>query len=399
MKRLPIALCLAAVFGGSAVARQTHTAHWVASWATSPVGMKLAQSAAKTTFRNTIHVSLGGDAIRITLTNEFGSSPLLVKTASVYTGAGSPGTGSSSHMLTFGGDSQVLIPAGGTAVSDSVTMKVPALSEVTVSIFLPDQTIEIPTCHEAAIATNLILSGDQMLGPTSGDSKPYNSWCFLKDLQVQADEKAATIVAFGDSITDGAHATVGANHRWPDYLAARLQADPKTSHLSVVNEGIGGNRILFNGHGPSAAARFDRDVLAQPGVKYVILLEGINDIDQTINPDSAEAQLTVQQLISAATQMVERAHAHGIMVYGATLTPNGNRSGVTPHVNELRSAYNQWLRTAGVVDAVIDFDKAVRDIQQPGNLAPANDSGDHLHPSDAGYKAMADAIDLALFQR
>jgi len=134
-------------------------------------------------------------------------------------------------------------------------------------------------------------------------------------------------------------------------------------------------------------------------VKYVILLEGINDIDQTINPDSAEAQLTAQQLISAATQMVERAHAHGIMVYGATLTPNGNRSGVTPHVNELRSAYNQWLRTAGVVDAVIDFDKAVRDIQQPGNLAPANDSGDHLHPSDAGYKAMADAIDLALFQR
>jgi lysophospholipase L1-like esterase len=291
-----------------------------------------------------------------------------VASASAY--IGSPNSTTRPNALTFGGEKSVLVPAGGTAASDPLAIKVPALSDVTVNIFLPDQTIETPTCHESAIATNLILAGDQTLASTSTDSKPYNSWCFLKDLQVQVDKKAETIVALGDSITDGAHSTVGANHRWPDYLAARLQANSKTAHLSIINEGFGGNRILFNGHGPSAAARFDRDVLTQADVKYLVLLEGINDIDQTIRPDSAEAELTVQQLVSAVTQMVQRAHAHGIKVFGATLTPNGNRTGVTPHVNELRSAYNQWLRTAGVVDAVIDFDKAARDIQQPDILAP-----------------------------
>jgi lysophospholipase L1-like esterase len=373
--------------------------HWVASWAASPMELKLPKPAGDSTFLNIVHLSLGGDAFRITLTNEFGLAPLRVENAHAAVVSGGARTQQETdRLLTFDGQPSVLIPAGGTATSDPVHMRVQDISDLAVSVYLPPQEVAVPTCHPSAISTNYIFSGNQTTAASSQAGSPYNSWCFLKDVQVMSTKKAVTIVALGDSITDGAHATVDANHRWPDDLAARLIANRKTSHIAIVNQGIGGNRILFNGHGPSAASRLDRDVIGQPSVKYLILLEGINDIDQTINPDSAESQLTVQQLTSAVTQMVERAHEHNIKVYGATLTPNGGAKHVTPHVNELRNAYNEWLRTSGVVDKVIDFDKAVRDSEKPNELSPADDSGDHLHPSDAGYKAMADSIDLALFQ-
>jgi lysophospholipase L1-like esterase len=225
----------------------------------------------------------------------------------------------------------------------------------------------------------------------------YSSDCFIKSVEVSADEKAATVVAFGDSITDGAYSTLDANLRWPDVLATRLHADKHTAHLAVVNQGFGGNRILYDGSGPSALARFDRDVLAQPGVRYVILLEGINDIGQMSRPDSPEAQLTPQELIFGYAQLIIRAHQHGIKVFGATITPNEGVHSATPQGEKVREAFNTWLRTGGVADGVIDFDKAVQDPANPRRLLALYDSGDHIHPSDAGYKAMGQAIDLKLF--
>lgn len=383
------------LLSSSAAAVAKEPPRWVLSWAASPMGMSLPHPAGDSTFENIVHLSLGGHSVRITVTNEFGRTPLRVEHIRLRL----LGQQGADRPLTFQGNAQVLIPAGGTATTDTVSMQVKGLSDLAVRLYLPQQEVASPTCHQAAIATNRIAQGDLVDGTKGELGEPYNSWCFLKDVQVQETGNAATIVALGDSITDGAHATVNANHRWPDFLAIRLQTTRKTKHAAIANEGIGGNRILFDGHGPSAASRIDRDVIAQPGVRYLVLLEGINDIDQTINPQSAEAQLTLEQMTSAVSQIVARAHTHNIFVYGGTLTPNGRVKTVTPRVNELRNGYNQWLRTSGVVDGVIDFDHALRDPQKPNELLPIYDSGDHLHPSDAGYKAMADAVDLSLFDK
>jgi lysophospholipase L1-like esterase len=225
----------------------------------------------------------------------------------------------------------------------------------------------------------------------------------LQSVEVRPEKKdAGAVVTLGDSITDGAHSTVDANHRYPDYLAVRLHANRKTAHLSVLNEGISGGRVLFEGHGPSALRRFDRDVLAQPGVRYVIYLEGINDIGQILRPGSPESTVTADDLIFAATQMVIRAHQHGVKVFGATLLPFGPRNLPAnpdwPRVRQVIGQYNEWVRTSHVFDGVVDFDKATADPQAPQTMLPAYDSGDHVHPNDAGYKAMADAIDLSMFR-
>jgi lysophospholipase L1-like esterase len=212
-----------------------------------------------------------------------------------------------------------------------------------------------------------------------------------------SDPKAAAIVAYGDSITDGALSTRDVNRRWPDVLARRLQENSKTAHLSVLNEGIGGNRVLHDGTGPNALARFDRDVLAQSGVKYLIILESINDIGRTAQPRAPGDEITVPQLISALTQLVTRTHAHGVKVFGATLTPYVGANYASPAGEQMREAINQWIRTSGVFDGVIDFDQATRDPANPTVFDPAADSGDHLHPGDAGYEKMGSAIDLSLF--
>ncbi|MDT7813442.1 MAG: hypothetical protein QOJ42_3358, partial [Acidobacteriaceae bacterium] len=211
--------------------------------------------------------------------------------------------------------------------------------------------------------------------------------------------KAASIVTFGDSITDGAHSTRDANARWPDILARRLQADKKTAHLGVLNQGIGGNRILHDTTGPSALARFDRDVIAQTGVKYLVIMEGINDIGHATDPAKPYDVVTADDLIAGLSQLATRAHTHGIKVIGATLTPFVGAKYQSPAGEEMRQAFNNWIRTTNQLDGVIDFDKVTTDPTHPGMFLILDDSGDHLHPGDAGYKAMGDSIDLNLFTK
>jgi lysophospholipase L1-like esterase len=209
--------------------------------------------------------------------------------------------------------------------------------------------------------------------------------------------QAAAVVAFGDSITDGAATTENANHRWPDYLATRLHNNPPTANLSVLNEGIGGNCVLITCVGQNALARFDRDVLAQAGVRYLIILESINDIGGLHNPNRPDYKLAAEDLEQGLGQLVARAHQHGIKVFGATITPYGGAGYSTDKGEQIREAVNKWILTSGVFDGAIDFDKATREPSHPLSFDPKYDSGDHLHPKDAGYSAMADSIDLSLF--
>jgi len=387
-------------FGGLAALAQGPASNWVGTWAASPVGSVVnagQPGPANTTYRNIVHTSLGGSAVRVQLTNEFGTEPLTVGAAhvAISAGGGSIQAGSD-HGLTFNGRPTVEIPAGAFVLSDPVTMQAAPLSDLVVSIYVPEQRIRNTTCHPFGDSTNYVLRGDATAAATADNSSPIYAWCFVKGIDVRTDGKAAAIVTFGDSITDGADATRDANHRWPDILAARLQADKKT--LGVLNQGIGGNRVLHDGYGPSALARFDRDVIAQSGVKYLIILEGINDIGRLKEPHEPGDNITADDLIFGLSQLVTRAHQHGIKVFGATLTPYLPAGYSSPQGEQVRQAYNQWIRTSGVFDGVIDFDKITQDPAHPDTFLPAYDSGDHLHPGDAGYKAMGDAVDLSLFR-
>ncbi|MFP5228462.1 MAG: SGNH/GDSL hydrolase family protein [Acidobacteriota bacterium] len=381
---------------------QDASSRWVGTWAASPMGapVNFGQPApGNTTYRDIVRISAGGSALRVELTNEFGSRPLTIGAAhlALSSGMGSiqPGT---DVALTFNGQASVIIPPGAPMVSDPIPMNVTPLSSLAISIYLPDQPIGETTCHQEGMTTTYITEGNNTAAPTVSDARTISSWCFVKAIDVSTKAaNAAAIVCLGDSITDGAHSTPNMNRRWPDVLAQRLQADPKLAHLSVLNEGIGGNRLLNDIAGPNALARFDRDVLAQSGAKYVILLEGINDIGHTAEPRVSADIITVQDLILAYTQLAAEAHAHGLKIDAATITPYAGARYFRPKGEEMRAAVNQWIRTSGVFDGVIDFDKAVQDPANPTTFAAAYDSGDHLHPNDAGYEKMANSIDLSLF--
>lgn len=391
-------------FGGFVAFAQGPNSIWVGTWAASPVGSVVnagQPGPANSTYRNIVHISLGGSAVQVKLTNEFGTEPLAVGAAhvAISVGGGSIQSGSD-HALTFNGRPTVEIPAGAFVVSDPVTMRAAPLSDLTVSVYLPEQRIRNSTCHTFADSTNYMLRGDATAAATADNSSPIDAWCFVKgiDVSTSASDHPAAIVTFGDSITDGDAATHDANHRWPDVLATRLQADKGTAHLGVLNQGIGGNRVLHDGYGPSALARFDRDVIAQSGVRYLIILEGINDIGRLKEPLELDDKITAEDLIFGLSQLVMRAHQRGIRVFGATLTPYMGANYSSPQGEQARQAYNQWIRTSGVFDGVIDFDKITRDPAHANMFLPDYDSGDHLHPRDAGYKAMGEAVDLSLFR-
>jgi lysophospholipase L1-like esterase len=364
--------------------------HWVGTWTASPVAEPNPHHtfAQDTTLRQTVHISLGGSKIRITLTNELGIEPLIIGNATVAITA--------PQNLTFSGQPTITIPPGAVAVSDPIALNLPPLSDLTIGLYLPAQTLTTLTLHNFADTTNEDAPGNQLLSPTLTNPHKNTYFQFIKDVEVDAPT-AASIVTLGDSITDGAASTRDANHRWPDILAQRLHANPATQNIAVLNAGIGGNRILHNDFGPNALARFDRDVLAQAGVKYLILLEGINDIGNAYSPSNPRDPVTASDLITGFTQLARRAHTHGIKVYGATLTPFVGAGYSSPAGEAVRQAFNQWIRTTPEFDGVIDFDRATRDPANPSTFAPANDSGDHLHPGDTGYKTMGNSIDLNLF--
>ncbi len=352
------------------------------------------------TIRQIVHVSLGGPLVRIELSNEFGTEPLAVGTTHIAMSAGKDAISlGSANAMTFSGKSSVVIPAGAVVVSDPVALTLPGLSDLCISIFVPAQKISHLTVHNSAFQTNYMVPGNAVGAKSmpSGGVKTSASWFFLKAVDVQTAATTGAVAAFGDSITDGTASTQDANNRWPDVLARRLLGSKQTAGLGVLNLGIGGNRVLHDGVGPNALARFDQDVLAQSGVRYMIVLESINDIGHAADPVKPYDVVSADDLIAGLTQLVERAHMHGIKVFGATLTPYAGAKYMSPAGEQMRQAVNQWIRTGKVFDGVIDFEAATQD-KATGAFLAADDRGDHLHPNDAGLKAMGNAIDLRLFE-
>ncbi len=398
LRLLTFLLCLAPA---AVAAKPQPPDRWVGTWAAAPVALPANPgmiAANGTTFREIVHVSAGGPLVRVAFTNEFGTDPLTIAAAHVARSAGKADIAlGSANALTFSGSPSITIPAGGLAISDPAALTLPPLSNLAVSFFVPAQPLATVSAHSFADQTSYTASGNFVGMKSLPQPAIMTSWPFLKGIDVRLPAAAASIVTFGDSITDGAKSTQDANARWPDLLARRLQADKKTSQLGVLNEGIGGNRVLHDNTGPSALTRFDRDVLAQAGVHYVVLMESINDIGQATNPSGPHDVVSAQDLIAGLGQLAARAHTKGIKVIGATLTPFVGAGYQSAAGETMRQAVNDWIRTSHDLDGVIDFDKATRDPSAPGVFLPAYDSGDHLHPSDAGYKAMADSIDLNLF--
>lgn len=394
------------LFASSALQAETR---WIGTWASAPVPVKneTALGSVPMTLRQTVHISQGGDTLRITLTNEFGTEPLTLSAASVaFFSAGDAIVDGTARPVTFSGSPSVTIAPGKFVTSDNIRLKLPIFSDLTVSLELPQQSIPTLTEHPLANQTNYLAQGNLAAAANLPDSrKEIHNWIFLKDLQVPSPGKrSGAIVTFGDSITDGARMSLNSNHRWPDFLAARLTTNKKTKNLGILNEGISGNRILHDIAGPRALDRFDRDVLAAPGVQYLVILEGINDIGRTYLPrpgaKPGEEAVTAQQIIDGLKTLVDRAHARQIKVIGATLTPfEGAPYFTGPEGENDRQAINTWIRTSGTFDGVIDFDKTVRDPAAPTKFLKKADSGDHLHPGDLGYQRMADGIDLKLFTK
>lgn len=371
--------------------------HWVATWgaAPQPGANKGNFSEMDSTLREIVRVSMGGDTVRIRVSNEIGTEPLHVDGASVAVrakdGTIDPAT---SVPLTFAGKAAVVIPPGALIASDRVKFSLAPLSDLAVDLLLPSQPMGLLTQHSEALQTNYMAPGKQLGAKALEGASEYRRWLFLMGVDVVGGVGSGTIVAIGDSITDGHGSTPDTNRRWPNVLAERLQANPETRQLGVVNVGISSNRLLRSRAGDSALMRFDRDVLAQPGIRYLIILEGINDINLRNQPAYPGDTVTRDDLTLILGQMAERAREHGIKVIGATLTPyHGSDEG-----DVLEQAENDWIRTSGAFDGVIDFAKIVADPKDPRRLLPAYMS-DGLHPGDAGYRAMGEAIDLELFIR
>ena len=407
--RLPVLLLAAAsTLSAQSTVSQPEPQSWVGTWAASPFDgdpWHTIPTVVESTLREIVHTSIAGKSVRVHLTNEFGNEPLRIDAATIAIGANEINAASSNidpaslHNLTFNGSPSIVIPPGAQVLTDPVAMATPPSANLAISLYLPLQQVSKVSVHSAAQQDNFILTGNHVRDASFADPAITPSWFFLKAVDVEpTSPHAAAIVAFGDSITDGAQSTENANHRWADYLSARLQSKPSTAHLAVLDEGIGGNCILIHRVGESALARFDRDVLAQAGVKYVIVLEGINDIGMLHTPNLTNYKLTAEDLEQGLAQLVARAHEHGIKVFGATITPYKGAGYFTENGEQIRQAVNRWILTSGVFDAAIDFDKAAGDPASPLTLSPQYDSGDHLHPKDAGYAAMADSIDASLFR-
>jgi lysophospholipase L1-like esterase len=390
--------------------------HWVSVWTTAlyapnPMPGTAAEPAiTNKTIRMVVRPSMGGQRLRVRFSNEFGTAPMTIASARIaLTEEGSKIRMATDRALTFGGSSKITIPAGAPAFSDPVDISVKPFAEVSISIYLPGPA-PASSIHDQALHDSYISGpGDLTSKAELPGAEAKQTWYFLSGIDMVAPAGNATIVAFGDSITQGYGAKSATYIDYPTQLAQRLAAHGITS-LAVVNQGISGNRILHDVAGANALARFDRDVLSLPGVTHMIVLEGINDITfphiklpaakggGTSNDGPFRSQfVSADELIAGLQQIIARAHAHGIKVYGATLMPCEGVNTYTEEGEAIRQAVNTWIRTSQAFDAVVDFDQRMRDPNQPARMRAEYDSGDHIHPGAAGYKAMADSISLELF--
>ena len=425
---------LAAAFIPACAGTQDDGNTWVGTWATSPVvlppprdgapqGLGPAARIQDQTVRQIVHTSIGGSAVRVAVTNLFGSQPLEIGAAHVALRVdGASIDAETARPLQFGGQPTVTIAAGSMVVSDAVELSVPALADLAIDLYLPgDSSADAAgaTFHAGALITNYLATTGFNTGAVELPVEDtFQSWFYLLRVEVMAPEGSPGIVTLGDSITDGTASTSDTNSRWPDFLARRLVARPGDTPPAVLNVGIAGNRVLSDNaglalfrqnadapplpppnpnaqFGPSARSRFDREVLRQPGVTHVIVLESINDIGMAFESESP----TVEELIAGHMSLIESAHTQGLKIYGGTLTPFEGAFYFRDVGETKREAFNEWIRTSGAYDAVIDFDAAVRDPEQPSKFQEAYHSGDWLHPSDEGYRIMAEAIDLTLFDQ
>jgi lysophospholipase L1-like esterase len=408
---------IAAVFAAISIApslhAQTPTAPrlWITTWGSSqqlpePQNTLPSADLNDATLRQIVHLSAGGMQLRVHLSNVFGTDPLHLTSVHIARPLAPDSSAIDPHTdraLTFAGAADVTIPPGAEFLSDLIAFTLPALSDLAISFHL-DAAPARETSHPGSRATSWYAHGDAVSAPTLPNPSHVDHWFQLSAVDVDAPPGAASIVALGDSITDGHAATTNANNRWTDVLAARLQHAPATRNLGVSNQGIGGNHLLTDGLGPNALARFDRDVLAPAGVRWLILLEGVNDLGGLTRDGEVSSEkhaALVERILAAYQQIITRAHAHNLSVFGATITPfiGSDYYHPGPLSEADRQAVNAWIRTPQHFDAVIDFDQLLRDPLHPDHLLPAYDSGDHLHPSPAGYKAMGDFIPLTLFTR
>jgi lysophospholipase L1-like esterase len=356
------------------------------------------------TLRQVVHLSIGGAELRLHLSNRFGTAPLRFTSIHIARPMSPPSAKivqDTDTRVTFSRSAEVIIPAGADYVSDPIAFSVQSLSDLAITLHIDAASAE-QTGHPGSRATSYLVEGDSVSAADLVNARRVEHWYFIAGIDVLASAKGASIVVMGDSITDGHGATTDRNNRWPDVLARRLRTQAPRTVLGILNEGIGGNRLLLDGLGPNALARFDHDVLAQSSVAYLIVLEGINDVG-TLTRDAEVASVQhvalVRKILAAYEQMIARAHTHHIKIIGATILPfsGSNYYHPGPSSEADRQAINQWIRTRGHFDAVIDFDEVARDSKHPDHLLPAFDSGDHLHPSAAGYAAMAEAVPLSLF--
>lgn len=408
LKWVPTAIALTALTVTSADARDTaRTTRWIGSWGSSQMiaegdNALPADRAGAVTVRQVVRLSAGGTRIRVRLSNAFGTRPLAIGAGHVAQAIalGTPRIDRGAR-LTFAGRADAVIPAGAEIYSDPVALDAAAGADLAISLYLPDAAAP-QTGHPGSRSTSFTLAGDHVADTDLAGATPVTHWYAIADIEVAGSANAGTVVAIGDSITDGYGVKPERNTRWTDVFAARLRAGTATRAIGVVNAGIGGNRVLLDGLGPNMVARFDRDVIARSGVRWAILLEGINDLGvltREAPATPAQHAAIVAQLKAGFVQVVARAHAHGIKVIGGTIMPFGGNTYYHPgaETESDRQAINAFIRTSGVFDAVVDFDRVMRDPAHPDRLSSGYDSGDHLHPSEAGYSVMGAAVPLSLF--
>ena len=394
-------LLLALVFFSCGESELSSNEMWVGTWSTAPQLVEPynnppAPGLSNNTLRQIVRVSLGGDSLRVRFSNEFSGSPVTINAVRIALSEGGGAIDTTTDKeLKFNGELEVTIEPGTTVTSDPFHFAVEPRSDLAITIYFGDTSPDV-TGHPGSRTTSYILTGNQVSAGDFSGAVMTDHWYVINGIDVMAPESAAAVVTLGNSITDGRGSGTNKQNRWPDELARRLQGNAGTGLVAVLNQGIGGNCVLRQCLGPSALSRFERDVIGATGVRWLIVFEGINDIGQTQGVD--EADQVANDLIAAYEQMIDSAHAEGILVYGATLLPFGGSFYDSPEHEAARTKVNEWIRSSGRFNAVIDLDEALRNPENPKQLLPEADTGDHLHPNETGHRMIAEAVDLNLFK-